>query len=65
MKITKRSEWIIIITLYIITLFLGVYTFFNIAFIDKIRYALLVILPGVISLSIHYYMVFLNVYIWY
>jgi len=52
MKITKRSEWIIIITLYIITLFLGVYTFFNIAFIDKIRYALLVILPGVISLSI-------------
>ncbi len=52
MKITKRSEVLIIISLYIITLFLGVYTFFNITFIDKIRYALLVILPSLISLSI-------------
>lgn len=52
MKITKRSEYIIIASLYIITLFLGVYTFFNIAFIDKIRYALLVILPASISISI-------------
>ena len=52
MKITKRSEVLIIISLYIITLFLGVYTFFNITFIDKIRYALLVILPSLISLLI-------------
>ncbi len=52
MKITKRSEYIIIASLYIITLFLGVYTFFDIAFIDKIRYALLVILPASISISI-------------
>lgn len=52
MKITKRSESLIIISLYIITLFLGVSTFFNIAFIDKIRYALIVILPGLISISI-------------
>lgn len=52
MKITKRSEYIIIASLYIITLFLGVYTFFNIAFIDKIRYSLLVILPALISISI-------------
>lgn len=52
MKVTKRSEYLIIVSLYIITLFLGVYTFFNIAFIDKIRYALIVILPALISLSI-------------
>lgn len=52
MKITKRSENLIIISLYLITLFLGVSTFFNIAFIDKIRYALIVILPALISLSI-------------
>ncbi len=52
MKITKRSECFIIASLYIITLFLGVYTFFNIAFIDKIRYALIVILPAIIALSI-------------
>lgn len=52
MKITKRSEYLIIISLYVITLFLGVYTFFNIAFVDTIRYALIVILPGLISLSI-------------
>jgi len=52
MKITKRSEYLIIISLYTITLFLGVSTFFNINIIDKIRYALIVILPGLISLSI-------------
>lgn len=52
MNITKRSENLIIISLYLITLFLGVSTFFNITFIDRIRYALIVILPGLISLSI-------------
>lgn len=52
MKVTKRSEILIIASLYIITLFLGVYTFFNIVLIDKIRYALIVILPALISLSI-------------
>lgn len=52
MKITKRSENLIIISIYLITLFLGVSTFFNIEIIDKIRYSLIVILPGLISLSI-------------
>ena len=54
MKITKKSENLIIISLYLITLFLGVPTFFNIEFIDKIRYSLLVILTGLISLFIIY-----------
>lgn len=52
MKITKKSEYLIVISLYVITLFLGVNTFFNIAFIDKIRHVLIVILPALISLSI-------------
>ncbi len=52
MKITKRSENLIIASIYIITLFLGVNTFFEIGFIDTIRHYLLVILPGCISLSI-------------
>ena len=52
MKITKRSEYLIIVSIYLITLFLGVNTFFNINIIDTIRHYLLVILPGFISLSI-------------
>lgn len=52
MKVTKRSEYLIIISIYLITLFLGVGTFFNIGVIDTIRHYLIVILPGLISLSI-------------
>lgn len=52
LKLSKRSLYLIIASIYIITLFLGVHTFFNIKIIDQIRTISLVLLPFSICCSI-------------
>lgn len=52
MKLKKRSIILIILSIYLITLFLGISIFDNIALYGTLRRYLLVLLPALISLSI-------------
>lgn len=54
MKLTKKSEILIIISFYLIALFLSPADYFSGGIIDSIRRALPVILPGITSLIILY-----------
>lgn len=52
MKLSKRSLNLIIVAIYLITLFLGSNSFFNIEIIDKIRTIAVVVIPFIICVSI-------------
>lgn len=51
MKLTKRSETLLIVAIYAIILFLSPGDYFSLSIIDSIRRALVVIIPGLFCLS--------------